>query len=157
MFLKARTIFLILFLIITSELANAQAYTDKIILKSGDTVLCKISLINDRNIFYNHKIKNTENNDFVSLDAVNSYQWNSKERADNPPVNQKMFPYDSTNRWKGGIKLMKQFNYPILHTSLGVRFHKKNHVLHIGYELSRLLVQSLGDPVDQWNKKLQWF
>lgn len=142
----------ILLLIVTSNLANAQAYPDKIILKSGDTVLCKISLINDQNIFYNHKIKNTENNDFVALEAINSYQWNSKEKADNPPVNQKLFPYDSTNRWKVGIKLMQQFNYPIFHSSLSASFHKSNHNFYIGPEFSRLIVQSLGDPIDVWKQ-----
>ena len=51
----------------------AQEYKDLIITKSSDSIKCKITLVNDQNIFYNHKPKKTEINSFISIADIKTY------------------------------------------------------------------------------------
>jgi hypothetical protein len=62
----------ILGLILYSSLFS-QGYRDFIITFSGDSIVCEITLINDQNIFYNHRPKKAQVNDHMAIENVSSY------------------------------------------------------------------------------------
>jgi len=141
---------LILVLIFVSIDSIGQTFVDQIIMKSGDTIPCTITLVNDQNIFYKYEGNRSRKNNHVSLESVNLYNWTSKDIKYKPKPENSGYPYDSTNNWNFGIKLTQQVNYPILHTSPTFSIYRKNHNLYIGPEYTNLLEESFGDPADNY-------
>jgi len=60
-------------LVLLSNLLLAQDYPDLIIKENGDTLKCKITFVNDQNIFYNYKHKKSEKSAYISLGEVSNY------------------------------------------------------------------------------------
>lgn len=59
--------------LITSLSLFSQEYNDLIITNSNDTINCKITLVNEYNIFYNYLKKKNENSTMISLGNVLTY------------------------------------------------------------------------------------
>ena len=144
---------ILIVLIFVSGGLKGQAFIDQIIMKSGDTILCRITLVNDQNIFYTFKSKRSEKYNHVLLESVNNYIWASKNNKDNLSPEKYLHPYDSINKWNFGIKLTQHFNYPITHTTPTLGIYKKNHNLFIGPEYTRLLDKSMGDTKDTYEQE----
>ncbi|MCF8371881.1 MAG: hypothetical protein K9H64_09675 [Bacteroidales bacterium] len=147
-----KTASIALLLIVVSTLVNGQGFIDQILLKSGDTITCKISLINDQNIFYTYKKKRTEKHDFVPLMEVVDYTWVSKDIKNQIPPKNPLPLYNSKDKWHIGIILSQQFNYPLRHTSPGISLSKRNHNLWLGPEYTLLLENPPGDPIEVYKK-----
>jgi hypothetical protein len=147
-----RITFILLILISVSGFVDAQTFIDQIIMKSGKTISCKITLVNDQNIFYTYKNKRNVKNDYVSLNDINSYNWISKDFKSENLSNRAIILYDSTNNLKVGIKLTQHCNYPILHMAPTLSIYKKNHNVYIGPEYTILRKNPFGDPIDTWEK-----
>lgn len=145
--------YLLLILVSISVFVNAQTFTDQIILKSGDTITCEITLINELNIFYTYKKKRTEKYDYVALNDVSTYNWLSKDIVPEVKPKRILFLYDSTNKWKIGLKITQHYDYPIAHTVPALSIYKRNHNFSIGPEYTVLLDDNFGDPVDHWGKE----
>lgn len=56
----------------------AQDYNDLIITIAGDSIKCKIGLINDVNIFYTYKPKKSEKSGYIALKNVKEYYKGDK-------------------------------------------------------------------------------
>jgi hypothetical protein len=52
-----------LFFILSCFLANGQSFCDTLITKKGDTITCKINLVNEYNVFYSYKHKKNTTRD----------------------------------------------------------------------------------------------
>ena len=72
-----------------------QDVQDRIILNSGDTITCEITLVNDQNIFYNYYKRKTQKSNFVSLNDVESYNWVSLNRVNKAEEQKSLPPVDS--------------------------------------------------------------
>lgn len=140
-------------LIFISGLVLGQTFIDQIILNSGDTIYCKITLINDQNIFYTYKSKRTEKYNHVLLEGVDKYHWLSKNLKYQTQTEKDTYPFDTTNNWKVGVTLTQYFKYPVLHTTPTLSIFNKNHNLYIGPEYTMLLEESLGDPEDSYQQE----
>ncbi|MGZ3861947.1 MAG: hypothetical protein ACXVPN_07145 [Bacteroidia bacterium] len=75
--------FLLLIILSVSCVFYGQNYPDKIFTKAGDSINCKITLVNDKNIFYEYKKRKSIRNDYISVDSVSSYNWISKNITEN--------------------------------------------------------------------------
>jgi len=64
------------FLLLFPFVVNAQ---DFIVKQTGDTINCKITLVNDQNIFYTYKNKRIEKSGFISLSNVKSFEWDGRK------------------------------------------------------------------------------
>jgi hypothetical protein len=142
--MKRLTFTLILFILITGSV-NGQNYIDQIESKSGDTIYCKITLINDQNIFYTQKKRTTEQHDYISLNEIISYDWKTEniKFKDNPANT--TIPYDSTSNWETGILAVQQINYPISHSILAFGLSKRNHRMHLGLHYTQIFKNHFGD------------
>lgn len=137
----------ILLLIITGNLMIGQELPDQIITKSGDTLNCKITLVNDQNIFYDFKKKKTKKHSYISLKEVVSYSWisNSPEYID--PDKKEFYAYDSTHCWIMGIRATQQMNYPIAHSIVAAGLSRGSHNFYCGPVYTKLLENYFGDEV----------
>ena len=143
---------LVFILTLSRSSAFGQIYPDQIVLKTGAIITCKITLVNDQNIFYTHQEKRKINYDYISIYEVNNYNWVSKDKAEVTKKDSPIVLNDSTPAWKAGIKLTQHINYPILHTTPSISIYLKNNNFYIGPEYTKFLKQPSGDPVDMWEK-----
>ncbi len=60
-------------LIVITLAANGQDFDDRIITNEGDTIKCKITLVNNTHIFFEFKAKKKTKNTFVAISKVFSY------------------------------------------------------------------------------------
>ena len=148
-----KNIHILIILIFISVGLKGQEFIDQIIMDSGDTILCKITLVNTQNIFYTYKSKRSEKYDHVLIKSVNNYIWASKNKKNNHVPEKYLHPYDSINKWNFGIKLTQQFNYPYLHTSPSLSIYRKNHNFHVGPKYTKLLKKYLSDPEDNFQQE----
>ena len=58
--------------------STAQEYEDLMITRSGISISCTITLVNDQNIFYTHKPRGTEISEHIALAKVEKYQRANK-------------------------------------------------------------------------------
>jgi hypothetical protein len=131
---------------------SAQSTTDQIFLKSGDTIACKITYVNEANIFYTLKTKPLATQEYVALERVRSYNWTSKNLPTHPEIS--LNPYDSTRKLKIGLRFAQQLNYPILHTSAALSASSKGHSVYIGPAFTHLNGKSFSS-VDTY-KQTNW-
>jgi len=134
-----------------SSLLSAQSYIDRIVTKSNDTIHCRITLINDQNIFYHTQKRKTEKQLFISLDAVAGYVWESKNQVNQENSDEVRIPYFSDDKWRFGVRAIQQFNYPILHSVVALSLSKQNHSVFAGPNYTRLLYNYFGDSQSGWN------
>ncbi|MBT3210027.1 MAG: hypothetical protein HN704_09930 [Bacteroidetes bacterium] len=142
-----REILTLLALIMISNLVSSQNIIDQILTKSGDTICCKITLINDQNIFYSYQKRKTEKHDYISHNEVLSCIWASKDEITPENNDKKIIPYYSTTYWRLGINAVQQFNYPILHSVVALNLSKMNHLIYFGPNFNILLNNYFGDEV----------
>ncbi|MBK9401463.1 MAG: hypothetical protein IPN36_11585 [Bacteroidetes bacterium] len=128
-----------------------QTFVDRIILISGDTIVCTITLINDQNIFYKEGSKKSKKNSHVLLESVSTYSWVSRDIQSGSNSKKYVFPFDSINSWNFGIKFTNQFNYPIVHSAPALSLYKKHHNFSFGPEFTNLRDYSFGNPLDPLN------
>lgn len=135
---------------------SAQTTPDQIFLKSGDTIACKITYMNEANVFYRLSDKPSANQEYVALELVRSYNWTSKDLLPHPAKN--VNPYDSTRKLKFGLRLAQQLNYPILHTSAALSIGCKGHSVYLGPAFTHLNGKSFSfaDTYEQTNMGLNF-
>ncbi len=131
-------LYILLNLILLINIANGQKYIDQIITKSNDTIACRITLVNDQNIFYTYQKKKTKKYANISLQEVISYNWKSKDLKLQNQNEEKLIPYSLTNNWRIGLNYVQQINYPISHSILGLNLNKRNHNIYMGPNYTRL-------------------
>jgi len=138
------------------EDAFSQDFRDSIITKS-DTILCKITLINKKNIFYTSQIDNKKIDSYISLTEIVSYKkdtsLDANYTAGNPNTIESAFihKFDSTENWIVGLKCNVQVNNPLGQTALLFSIYKQNHNFHIGPEYIQLFSNPLyGDSDYDW-------
>jgi hypothetical protein len=127
------------------ELVNGQNFIDQIITKSSDTIFCKITLINDQNIFCMQQKRKTQQHAYVSLNDIISYNWRTENSEDKSNFVKISFPYDSTSKWRTGLIAVQQINYPISHSILAFRLSKMNHGIHLGLNYTYIFKNHFGD------------
>jgi hypothetical protein len=144
---------ILVILILAFNSVTGQTDIDEIIMISGDTIHCKITLVNDQNIFYSYRNKKSEKYNHVMLGSVREYNWYSKNINNNQQTSKSLNSYSTSEKINLGIKLSYHFNYPITHTSPSLCLYKGNHSIFLGPEYTRLLKESLGDPVDSYEQE----
>ncbi len=142
-----RQSYILLILILTTNLAFGQNLNDQIITNYSDTIYCKITLINDQNIFYTYQKKKTEKYANISLQEIISYNWKSKEIKLQNQYGEKLIPYSPTNKWRIGLDYVQQINYPISHSILILNLNKRNHNIYMGPNYTRLFNNYFGDEL----------
>ena len=66
--------FIILFVsVMVLSLCHGQTYDDWIVTTSGDTTHCRITMVNQDNLFYWYRQKKSEKSTYVSLNSVREY------------------------------------------------------------------------------------
>jgi hypothetical protein len=84
--MKKPLILTIFLFIVTLSFSQTNEYKDYIVKVTGDTIFCKIGLVNNYNIFYEYKKKRTIESSYISLDEVVLFskdnQINNKEDID---------------------------------------------------------------------------
>lgn len=73
--MKLKTPTAIYLFLLSPILCVAQNYKDHIVTNLQDTIRCQITLVNDQNIFFNHRPKKAEVNDHMGLDEIQEYSW----------------------------------------------------------------------------------
>ena len=150
--MKLKT-FIISVLILVSNLLKGQEFIDQIFTKSNFTINWNITLINDKNIFYTYQKRNTEKHTYISLNEVISYNWKSKDIEFTNQDKDKLFPYNSTNNRRLGIKTVQQINYPISHSIIAINFSKMNHNIYLGPNYTHLFNNYFGnESVNDYEK-----
>jgi len=139
--------------LIQSNKAFSQNYPDTIVTKKSDIIVCRIIVLDARNVFYFKKNKRKAEPDSLALDAVQRYAWHSK---DIPASNHESFPipFDSTSKLHVGVKLNFQLNYPLVQESVLLSLYFKGHNLFVGPEYIQLLEESLtSDLSETWEQQ----
>lgn len=150
--------FLLFLILINSVSAVCQVYSDTIF-TSSDTIVCKITLINNHNIFYSIKKHKSIINTYLQLKEVQNYKSDSSTTSLNNVVNEKLiYEYDTLKKVSHEILFLTQLDFPLSHVGLAYSFYKKNHNLQLGFEYLQLQRSYLrGDPVDIWDKSFLGF
>lgn len=146
-------ILIIIIFIFISFKSFCQNYIDQIILISGDTITCRITLVNDQNIFYLYEKEGKQKDNHILLQSVYEYSWLSENTNFQPTPMKEQHPFDAINKWNFGIKLKQQFNYPISHSSPAFSIYRKNHNLYIGPEYSYTLKEYFINGIENHNQK----
>lgn len=133
-----------LFILLTA-FVNGQNHIDQIVTKSGDTIYCRITLINDQNIFYTQQKRKTDQQAYISLNEIISYDWKTENIEVNGNSANITIPYDSTSIWGSGIMVVQQINYPISHAIVAFGLSKRNHRIHLGLNYTRIFESYFGD------------
>lgn len=79
---------LVLTLFVSILSGHSQEFKDLIVTETNDSISCTISLLNDKNFFYDHKVKNGIVNDMMPVSKVKYYSYGGKT---NVPVIQSKF------------------------------------------------------------------
>lgn len=142
-----RILTITILLIVVTGLVNAQNYIDQIITKSSDTIYCKITYVNDQNIFYTTQKRKTEKHSNIYVNDIISYNWKTENEKTKDNFAKNTIPYDSTSNWKTGIMAIQQINYPISHSIIAFNLSKKNHNIYLGPNYTYLFNNYFGDEL----------
>lgn len=149
-----RDVWIITYVIIAcliSPLSHSQDLQDRIILNTGDTISCEITLVNDQNIFYDFFKRKTRKSDFVPLTNVKEYDWLSKDKIKAIDKKKSYMQYDTTGRWLFGLKLTAHYNYYLWHLTPSFSIYKGNHNIFIGPEYTQNLDEEIiNDPANSY-------
>ena len=118
---------LLIILLLLPLLSSSQ---DLIVTNSGDSIKCKITLVNDQNIFYTYRKKNQDMSTYISLNSVSAYINDEKENKSMVDSHTGIIQYQSTP----GNELLKAKN--IMNASFVV----------MGLGISSTLISAFGKP-----------
>lgn len=79
---KMKTLFCIITALLLNSFAFSQEFKDLIVTES-ETIQCKITLVNDQSIFYDHLVRNKVVNDYLPLSSVKHYKKEGQEEKSN--------------------------------------------------------------------------
>lgn len=91
-FSKTTLIVLLISFILSLNL-KGQELTDRIFTKDGDTINCKITLVNDQNIFYQYKKRRSIKADVISLNDVDDFYPKSKVLSNEKTISEPIVYY----------------------------------------------------------------
>ncbi len=139
--------------IFLASLISGQDYTDQIITKSSDTIICRITLVNDQNIFYYYQKRKIEKAAYISLTEVGTYNWLSKDQVYGKPDQTLKYPYKTNSDWHMSGMLTEEINYPISHLIFAFYLNKRNHNIFVGANYTYLFKNNFGvDVVDDYEQ-----
>lgn len=117
---KIQNLLMLLICSIYSFEIFGQDFNDLIITKQHDTIKCKITLVNDQNIFYDYKAKkNKIKSEFISLEHVSSFKYSNsnqlsvqeyKEKELNQPKNDNIKAEVQVNEIQQAGELLQKFH-----------------------------------------------
>lgn len=82
---------LLLLFVLLSFKANAQELNDRIFTKEGDSIICKITLIEKNWLYYDHRGKKSIRNDYIHKDDISYYIYNGKPYEKEPKEKSKEY------------------------------------------------------------------
>ncbi|MGB3946673.1 MAG: hypothetical protein WBM13_01705 [Bacteroidia bacterium] len=59
-----------------STLVNSQDFNDVLFTRKGDSIQCKITLINNNWVYFDHKVKKSIVNEYIAIEELNCYVQN---------------------------------------------------------------------------------
>lgn len=88
-----------LFFMLFSIFGYSQTFKDLIVTETNDSITCNITLLNDKNFFYDHKTKNGIVNDIMPIKNVRYYSYGSNKsskKIESTPDTTKAREYEGT-------------------------------------------------------------
>ena len=76
--MKMKLFILVLTLFVSILSGHSQEFKDLIVTETNDSISCTISLLNDKNFFYDHKVKNGIVNDMMPVSKVKYFSYGGK-------------------------------------------------------------------------------
>lgn len=144
-----KTYFTIFFLLLFIGNIQSQSFDDLIITKSKDSIHCKITLVNDYNIFYDYKKKKNTKSTFISKTEVIEY-LSDDYKEDESLINSILYPScDTCRNWiviKSGDTLFYNINLNFITKE---KFHFADFQIREGNSVSHYTYDAIKSA--QWN------
>ncbi len=150
---KSSTIIILIAEILISSNTIAQTFSDSIFTKT-DTIVGKITWVNDVNIFYDYKVRKQINNTYSPLVDVLNYKKDTitidtivKIKFEDKFINN----YTDVDDLILGVKIIMSADYPLFHESIALSFTLRKHNFHVGPEFIVLTGDRQSDePLYGW-------
>jgi len=141
--------------ILFSSNIKAQTFSDSIFTKT-DTIVGKITLVNNVNIFYDYKAGKKIKSTYIALADVLTYKKDtvnidiiSKIKFEDKFINN----YSDVDKLILGAKIIMSADYPLFHGGFAFSLTKKQHNFHIGPEYLQFDEDNLqDDPLVKWDQ-----
>jgi hypothetical protein len=100
----------LLILLFFSIKSISQEFKDLIVTNSNDSIRCTITLLNDYDVYYDHKVKKKIVSDFIQISDLKSFTYNNKKVIPVTPVidNSKLRKYHEEEKYENWLNFQHQ-------------------------------------------------
>ena len=120
-----------------------QSFPDRIVTNDGDSITCCITLVNDQYIFYYYLKRDIKRPEKINISDVKDYSWTRECTTNIDKTDPDYVPDKDRKQWGYGVKLVQQFNMPVLHTIAAFNVRKGNHNLYVGPHYTYIAEQKI--------------